>query len=415
MTTPLDRQSLLRALEELRSEELLDDESQAAVREKLLPLLAKPSESHASAKPEATTRPNILVAFLTTMGAILIGAGLISFAAVNWDGMHRFTRLAWIGGGLLLLQGGGRAVAGRAPLAGNALCAAGVLATGAAIGLISEIYQIQAETPVAMLFIWWAVNLPVLVLVRSSLVALIMSGLFAAWWLAWTGDYLQGLPGGADLGPGGSSGDESVGFLTAGFLGALLVALGYRFGRGNQSQAGVGSCAHLAAPLRLVGFLLALVPAFALGFEDWAGHHGGDLALALWLPAALTAGLAFILLALPGAGVRPLPALLLFINAVLLLGQQYLPADVHYLGNALMLVALPALVALGVRYRDTLPINLSVGWFLIVVIARFFEHLSNNLGGSLAFIGSGLVFMFLGLFLERNRRRWVASALGEGL
>ncbi len=422
MTPALDRSALTRALLELRAAGVLDEATREAVADKLLPLVADDPSGITSPLDSASRRPNILVAFLTTMGAILIGAGLISFAAVNWDGMHRFTQLAWIGGGLALLQVGGRAVAGRAPLAGDALCAAGVLATGAAIALIGEIYQIQVETPLGMLFIWWAVNLPFLFLVRSSLVALIMCGLFAAWGLAWSADYLAGLTSSIGFVAGGDGGDESVGFLTCGFLGVFLLALGYRARREQLSQAtsggspgpGAHAFAHISTPLRLVGVMLALVPAFLFGFEDWSKYHGGDLTPALWLPAALAAGLALVLLALPGARVRPLPAMLLTLNLVLAGTQQFAPNGVHILANVLLLVALPALVALGVRHRDTLPINLSVGWFLLVVIARFFEHLSGNLGGSLAFTGSGLVFLFLGLVLERNRRRWVASAQGRG-
>ena len=99
MTPPLDRSALTRALLELRAAGVLDEATREAVADKLLPLVADDPSGITSPLDSASRRPNILVAFLTTMGAILIGAGLISFAAVNWDGMHRFTQLAWIGGG----------------------------------------------------------------------------------------------------------------------------------------------------------------------------------------------------------------------------------------------------------------------------------------------------------------------------
>jgi uncharacterized membrane protein len=374
---------------------VIDTEQRDRVEAKLLPLLP-PTDLLAT-----SGRPNILVAFLTTMGAILIGAGLISFAAVNWDGMHRFTQLTWIGGGLLLLHGLGWAVTARAPVAGHALTAGGILATGAAIGLISEMYQIQVETPVTLLLIWWTVNLPFLVLVRSTLVALILTVLFSAWGLSWVGEYLS------ELDDVSNSLVESSGFLTAGGLGVLLLTLGHRV------RAGVGKdrAAHLAGPLRLIGMLLALVPLFVMGFEDWASYHGGDLPAALWLPPAAVGGLALLAIALPGACSRALPLLLLGMSLALALGQHLAPADVHLIANGLLLMGLPMLVALGVRHGDPIPINMSVGWFLLAVITRFFEHLSDSLGGSLAFAGSGLVFLFLGLFLEQNRRRWVASAM----
>ncbi|KXU39253.1 hypothetical protein AXE65_09255 [Ventosimonas gracilis] len=103
--------------------------------------------------------------FCTLAGALLLAAAVVFFFAYNWDGMHRFAKLALATGalaacGLMALASRPAGLAWQAALFGAALC------TGALLALIGQIYQTGAD--IWELFAAWAVlMLPFVLLARS--------------------------------------------------------------------------------------------------------------------------------------------------------------------------------------------------------------------------------------------------------
>jgi len=103
--------------------------------------------------------------FCTLAGALLLAVAVVFFFAYNWDGMHRFAKLALAAGALVAcvvaaLVSRPAGLAWQAALFGAALC------TGALLALIGQIYQTGAD--IWELFAAWTVlMLPFVLLARS--------------------------------------------------------------------------------------------------------------------------------------------------------------------------------------------------------------------------------------------------------
>jgi uncharacterized membrane protein len=99
---------------------------------------------------------SLAAAAIYTLGALLIGGGIISFVAWNWADLARPAKLSILGGALVLAHGGGWwmwRVADVMPRLGHALTLLGTLIFGGSIGLIAQMYHI-AEDPAAGFGLW---------------------------------------------------------------------------------------------------------------------------------------------------------------------------------------------------------------------------------------------------------------------
>lgn len=117
------------------------------------------------------------------LGVVLLGAGVITFIAANWDAMSKAAKLAVLfvafwsayAGGAWMLKGD------RYPLMGQSVLLLGVILFGANIILIAQIYHIDAHYPDGVLT--WALGaLIVLLLCRVQSIAfagLLLAGLWS--------------------------------------------------------------------------------------------------------------------------------------------------------------------------------------------------------------------------------------------
>ncbi len=119
-----------------------------------------------------------------SLGALLIGAGLIAVIGYNWDDFSRPVRLLFAFLPLLLTQLFGLRVLQR-----GAACAAWVretaavlqcFAAGASIALVSQIYNLGGEWP-DFLFWWFLLSLPLTWVLRSHAVAIFYLVATAIW------------------------------------------------------------------------------------------------------------------------------------------------------------------------------------------------------------------------------------------
>ena len=131
-----------------------------------------------------TSQLGLAQVVIGSLGAMLIGAGLIAVIGYNWDDFSRPVRLLFAFLPLLLAQAFGFRVLQR----GDS-CAAWVRETaavlqassaGASIALVSQIYNLGGEWP-DFLFWWFLLSLPLTWVLRSHAVAIFYLVTTAIW------------------------------------------------------------------------------------------------------------------------------------------------------------------------------------------------------------------------------------------
>ncbi len=121
------------------------------------------------------------------LGALLIGTGLISVLAYNWDDFPRWVRLLLALGPLAASQGSSLWVLQRGETAKawmrEAAALVQALAAGAAMALVSQIYNLQGKWT-DLIFWWCVVSLPLAWVLRSHAVAIAYLLGIAVWAIA---------------------------------------------------------------------------------------------------------------------------------------------------------------------------------------------------------------------------------------
>ena len=341
-----------------------------------------------------------VIAVVASFGALLVAAGLCYLVAYNWDALGKAAKLALVFGVWLGLLAAGYALAekpGRFPRVGRALLLAGMLCFGAALALVAQIYNLSAHYPWALL-LWWVLDVPFWLWLRSRAAQVVVTGLFLIWifWHAnvWFEDQAELVHSWRF--------QAHCWFYLGTALAAFFLALA-EFAASLRGERYAGFWRWLALPGLLFG-------AFLVGFHDLArtGDEFPQLLTAL-PPALCTLGAALLLLAgaqLHGrGGAQRQEALVALLFAALLTGvapvaREFQPA----LANLMLLAALVALVWQGTRTRSAARVNLALGFFGLLIVARYLEYLWDRLQGAYAFLGAGVLLLGLGFFLERRRR-----------
>jgi hypothetical protein len=135
----------------------------------------------------AEHQPAVARMVIAATGSLLIGAGLIAIVASNWDDLSRGMRLAMALVPLALSQAVTLLLLPRRETPRHwmieAAAFAQALAAGAALALVSQIYNLPGEWP-DLLFWWCLVCLPLLWATRSQAVAIFVLAAIAGWTLA---------------------------------------------------------------------------------------------------------------------------------------------------------------------------------------------------------------------------------------
>lgn len=131
-----------------------------------------------------SSQPGVAQMVMGSLGALLIGTGLIAVLGYNWDDFSRPVRLLFAFLPLLATQ-----IFSFCVLRGGAAFAAWVretaallqtLATGACIALVSQIYHLGGEWT-EILFTWFLLSLPLVWVLRSHTVAIFYLIAIAVW------------------------------------------------------------------------------------------------------------------------------------------------------------------------------------------------------------------------------------------
>lgn len=388
---------------------------------------------------------DVTAAAIYLLGALLIGGGVISFVAWNWDRIPDALKIA-LGAALMLgadlLGFWWWKVARTRPRLGHAVVFLGTLLYGANIGLLAQIFHISSNWYGG--FGAWALGAVVAAWALPSLPHAALGAVLA---FTWSCGFVHDHPAWSPLGPallavlfvplavwrrsrlvfalvafltvvalGVGAGTEAAHGTApmAAMLAGCAVLLAWPLGCRPGSAA--GSMTDVAHRLGVLGFGLM---AFVASFHDLAREFSFDRLDAgewhWWLPTAAALLLAAVFVvagfqrtAERGALVREhlvnLTALASVLVLYLGLAGDRNSAQLAIAANAALLATAGVAVAQSIQQLERGPFWLGTLTLAGVIVARFFE-IEANLGVKAAvFVASGVAVILVGLAFERRLR-----------
>ena len=365
-------------------------------------LLDEPTAARIRAWEASQARPagrqwQVLLALI--LGGILLGAGILLFVAAHWDNVSPAVRFALVLGMLVFFHLLGLVTRTRFDGFATAMHALGTIATGAAIALTGQIFNMQEHWPAAILL--WAIAAAAGWLLLGDQIQQTLALLLVPAWLAsefgfrlrhyLSGDiYMARLGlviGAAYLTAFLHSRRRAVfGILFA--VGALLLPICTVILTEGWRSYGWNEAGSVPLRWRVVLFLLVAGVAAAACFAD-------RLSL---IPIAVAVALG---MALPWAQTRSD----LGINGV----HSYDFTGPNVLAYALVALATLALVFQGVRTSSKALVNYGLAAFAATVAWFYFSSVMDKLNRSLGLIVLGVLFLGGGWLLERTRRSLLAN------
>ena len=358
---------------------------------------------------EAARRRQGLVTGLSILGSVLIGLGVITFFAANWDEISQGVKLASLIAGMLLAYGAGYAIWQRSGATAYAVAFVllGCVVYGAGVHLIGQIYHVSVDHPNLSLF-WFLGVAPLAYVTRSRPIMFLAIVLFLAA-VAFRQQYWL----------------EAVDVSEAVMAWiALYIALGillYAVGKAKREFEGWESIGGL---FQALGLVTAFVALYLLTFHDIfdyaisiSGASLGYWTLAYGASAAAIAVLAGLAWRRTRRGEQETADFAEMGVIVVVLASAHMAALMHVNWTLLWSIVfntLFALSALGLMASGYLRdhegrVNLSIALIALYVITRYFEYSIDLLDSSLLFFGAGVILLAGGYLLERGRRRMLAS------
>jgi len=350
---------------------------------------------------EQTTR-NWPMLVAVVFGALMLAAGILLFVAAHWEDMSPWSRFL-----LVMLMVSGLHVIGiftgrRSPVLTTALHTIGTIACGAGIFLSGQIFNLQEHWPTGIL-LWAAGAWAAWALLRQWPQAALAAILTPAWLL---GEWEEATK---------HFGND----FRVSLEGTLLLAIVYLAARSAESDS------PLRKALNWIG-ALAFIPAYLIlafeGYETWYSrpHLATHVIVLGWTIALL--GPLFVALLLRGKEAWPAAAAALWVvifgrlpfhfrTADLPLGAYALHTLGPYLWGALGSVGL---IGWGVRDRIKNRVNLGMVLFVVTLICFYFSDLLDKLGRSVSLISFGILFLVIGYFLEKTRKKLIAQIASAG-
>ncbi|PKM80347.1 MAG: hypothetical protein CVU89_14125 [Firmicutes bacterium HGW-Firmicutes-14] len=396
-----------------------------------------------------TERGGRLVTVLAIMGAVLLGVGVILFFAANWQGMSKALKVAVILGSIIIAYGTGYYLAFEKqnyPRVGRTVIFLGTILYGAGIWLIAQVFHINSHYPNGVLI--WILGIIPVIYICGSLSVLIEASLLTIMWTFMeqtgfqTSNWLylpvmavmlvmayrmkSGLAAGITL-AGASvwaavasfvSYHGSRGILLTFTLTAMIGLFYYVIG--SICKPG-GRFKFMKTPSYIAGSVLFFLSVFIISFRDLVriGSYAGDtryttfflvwfigMFLCIWAAAVLG-----IIKGRLGPESRK-SALFIMVLSVLLAVLSFTfglldETAVILINNILLFISVIAVVIIGYSEREPVLINTGLAFFVLGVIARYFDFFWDMLPKSVFFMAGGLVLLVGGTLLERNRRKIV--------
>lgn len=338
----------------------------------------------------------VVIALL--LGGILLGAGVLLFVAAHWDDVSPMGRLGLVLTMLALFHGVGIATRERFSGFATTMHALGTVASGAAIALVGQIFNMQEHWPAAVML--WA----------------LCAG--AGWWLL---------------------GDEFQQTLTMLLVPAWIVCeWSYRADVYHGSEVYLFRMIAVIAAVYLTGFLhsrrravfgilfgvsaVALLVTTVELSEGWGWSHGmpnwgsvpPGLRIGAFLVMAVALGVAWVLdrrAVLPAGVVTAMALLLPWLHKIVQEQTLYKWTRTEPMVTMYAVVAATCvfLAWWGVQQASKAIVNYGIATFALTVMWFYFSDIMGKLDRSLGLILLGVLFLAGGWALERTRRRLVAG------
>ena len=349
-------------------------------------------------------RFNRLIVVLSTLGAVLIGAGLISFVASNWDGIPAMAKLFlllagqittfWAAYQLQFVRG--------YPRVGGAIMFAGAAWFGANVFLVAQSYHLATDNP--DLLIWWFLGiLPLAYITRSKPITVMAVGIFTVG-ISWKA--------------ASQTDDADSALLVIGTL-ILAAAAIYAIGMLHLRRENLK---FYAGPYLIGGALLAIGLTYLLTFDGVFNELQSSRSPALTGPylalAAIVSGISIAAIVvnvwnsvrsgekLVSRFAEPSVVALVIGSGWLIATMPFSSPGPYVIGfNLLLVLLIFGSIVLGIVNKREALVNVGIVFFVIDLSTRYIELTVDMLDTSLAFIVGGLLLLGIGYAMERGRRR----------
>lgn len=348
-----------------------------------------------------------LIVVLSTLGAILIGAGIISFVAANWQGIPAMAKLGF----LIVGQTATYCVAYQFqfvrgyPRVGGAIMFAGAAWFGANVFLVAQSYHLSTGNP--DLLIWWFIGvLPLAYIARSKAITVMAVGIFVVG-ISWKA---------------ASQTDDAVSGL---LVTAILLFTGaaiYSVGLAHMQRA---STKFFAAPYLAGGALLMIIVTYMFTFDGLVNDTAQNSELKNFevssgyiAIAGVVSAIAIVSLLLANwksirfekrlsvkLGEPAIITLTIIAGWFIAIHMFESAAPYIVLFNLLLVSQIFGIITLGVINKREAFVNIGIVFFVIDISTRYIELTNGMLGTSVAFIIGGLLLLGVGYGMERARRR----------
>jgi uncharacterized membrane protein len=334
------------------------------------------------------------------LGAIALACGVVLFVSAHWDDMGPGLRYALVIAMVAVFHLGG--AWGREHFRGlsTALHAVGTVATGAAIALVGQIFNIQEHWPAAILL--WAIAAAAgWVLLQDEAQQILTLLLFPAWILSEFSFAAE-----RHIGE-----DVYIGrFLIVWAVLYLTVFLG------SKRKAVQGVLFAVAAIASLVGVVHLLQ-----GWQSWGQQTFLPFGTRVWgwIDIAVLP-LCFALVKLRKSLI-PVAVAIVFSIALpwcqrtwtqhfdyLTVHSSYVRYEPNLAAHALVAAFAVFIICWGVRQASKALVNLGIVGFALAVGWFYFSDILDKVNRSLGLIGLGMLFLAGGWVLEKARRRLIA-------
>jgi uncharacterized membrane protein len=348
-----------------------------------------------------------LITVISVMGSILIGIGVILFIAANWTVIPRAGKLAIIFLSMFASYGAGyylRYEKKNFPKVGASLILLGSIVFGAGIFLIAQIYNISVHYPNGPLM-WGLGVLPLAYLLRMrTLLTLALLDL-----LLWMGMET------AFRAP--ASYYWQIVFVTLYLMAGLaLWALGLVHRECKPLK-------DISAPYVIIGTIVTFLCGYILTFDVYRAPFSWHELFVFYMIIAGLFAVSIIYLILLKAKKKELLAEIiglsflmgpLIILALLCMERKSIsdnfpPSIIVLISNLIYAAMIVGITVLGYIKKYNTYINIGILFFVLDVVARYFDFFFDLLPRSLFFIMGGIMLLAGGIFLEKKRRKVLAS------
>ena len=306
---------------------------------------------------------------VVTIGALLVGLGILSFIASNWDGISHLVKLLIIFGVFGAVNLAGYMLSENNPKTGRSFIYLGTLVYGAGIFLIGQMYNFGGEFPTA--FLLWSLGvLPIAFQLKDKYLMLFANLLF--------GVYLYG--------------SFDLGFPYAGWIGVPVVYLAYHYFEKSRLLLFFANLTALSFILQITlryeikGLYVALL-FFVIGLVMYGVKHSLEFDI-FQLQGNILLGVTGVILTMPD------------LWDIVVSGQS------TRLVSILFAIAFVALLFVFIKKGSLISLI-----FVCVTIFRYYTDTFAFLPKSLFFIVGGLLLLGFGFYFERMMKKAKGGAI----